>query len=163
MKYGPAVREAILRRILSPQSEPLSHVSRDTGISVQTLINWKTQALASGQTFTEETETEKLSSKEKFRMVVESEALNETELAEYARSKGVFVEQLRQWREICENANGNHAIESVRLNKVIKEKDKQIKAIQADLVKKDRALAEVTALEILRKKAQAIWGEPEGE
>ena len=84
MKYGPAVREATLRRILPPQSEPLSQVSRDTGISVQTLINWKTQALASGLTFSEEAETEKLSSKEKFRMVVESEALNETELAEYA-------------------------------------------------------------------------------
>ena len=97
------------------------------------------------------------------KLLVESEALNETELAEYARSKGVFVEQLRQWREICENANGNHAIETVHLNKVIKEKDKQIKAIQADLDKKDKALAEVTALEILRKKAQAIWGEPEGE
>ena len=163
MKYGPAVREAVLRRILPPNSEPISKVSRDTGISMQTIFNWKTQAHADGLSFPEGTKTEKLSSKEKFRMVVESEALNETELAEYARTRGVSVEQLRQWREICENANGNHAVETVHLNKVIKEKDKQIKAIQADLNKKDKALAEASALAVLRKKARAIWGDPEGE
>ncbi len=163
MKYGPALREAILRRILPPNSEPMSKVARDSGICLQTLFNWKNQAIADGLSFLEETETEKFSSQEKFRMVVESEALNETELAEYARSKGVYVEQLRQWREICENANGNHAADTVQFNKVIKEKDRQIRAIQADLDKKDKALAEVTALEVLRKKAKAIWGDPEDE
>ena len=96
MKYGPALREAILRRILPPNSEPLSKVARDSGICLQTLFNWKNQAIADGLSFPEETETEKFSSQEKFRIVVESEALNETELAEYARSKGVYVEQLRQ-------------------------------------------------------------------
>ena len=163
MKYGPALREAILRRILPPNSEPLSKVARDSGICLQTLFNWKNQAIADGLSFPEETETEKFTSKEKFHMVVESEALNETELAEYARTKGVYVEQLRQWREICENANGNHAADTVQFNKVIKEKDRQIRAIQADLDKKDKALAEVTALEVLRKKAKAIWGDPEDE
>ncbi|MBR3663469.1 MAG: hypothetical protein IKN64_02300 [Desulfovibrio sp.] len=96
-------------------------------------------------------------------MVVESEALNEAELAEYARSKGVYVEQLRQWREICENANGNLAADTEQFNKIIKEKNRQIRAIQADIAKKDKALAEATALEVLRKKAKAIWGDPEDE
>ena len=163
MKYSPALREAILRRILPPNSEPLSKVARDSGISMQTLFNWKNQAMAEGLSFSEETETETFSSKEKFRMVVESEDLNETELAEYARSKGVYVEQLRQWREICENANGNLAADTAKFNKVIKEKDRQIRAIQADIAKKEKTLAEATALEVLRKKAKAIWGDPEDE
>ena len=163
MKYSPALREAILRRILPPNSEPLSKAARDSGISMQTLFNWKNQAMAEGLSFSEETETETFSSKEKFRMVVESEDLNETELAEYARSKGVYVEQLRQWREICENANGNLAADTAKFNKVIKEKDRQIRTIQADIAKKEKALAEATALEVLRKKAKAIWGDPEDE
>ena len=163
MKYGSAVREAVLRRILPPKSEPLSLVARDTGIASQTLTNWKNQAIASGQTFCEETETSKLSSKDKFLLVVESMPLNETDLGAFARTKGVYVEQLRQWRKVCENAFDNHALEYLRFSKTIKEKDKQIKALQADLNRKDKALAEYSALEILRKKAKAIWGDPEGE
>ena len=48
-------------------------------------------------------------------------------------------------------------------SKIIKEKNRQIRAIQADIAKKDKALAEATALEVLRKKAKAIWGDPEDE
>ena len=63
MKYGPALREAILRRILPPNSEPMSKVPRDSGICLQTLFNWKNQAIADGLSFPEETETEKFTSK----------------------------------------------------------------------------------------------------
>ena len=45
MKYDPALREAILRRILPPNSEPMSKVARDSRISLQTLFNWKKNRL----------------------------------------------------------------------------------------------------------------------
>ena len=160
MKYGPAIREATLRRILPPNSEPMSQVSRDTGISLQTLFNWKSQAEASGLSFSEETDTAQYTSQERIRIFVETYSLNETELAEYARTKGVYVEQIRQWREIVEHCFETHAMLSKSNDKALKEKDKQIKALQDDLDRKDKALAEVAALEILRKKAMAIWGDP---
>ena len=89
--------------------------------------------------------------------------LNETELGEFARTKGVFEKELLHWREILENAFDNHALEYVRFNKIIKEKDKEISVLRADLNRKDKALAEFCALDILRKKARAIWGETKGE
>ncbi len=49
-------------------------------------------------------------------MIVESKAKNETELAQYARTKSVYIEQLRQGRVICEKANGNHSFERDHLN-----------------------------------------------
>lgn len=163
MKYGSAIREAILRRILPPNSEPMAKVARVSGISLQTLVNWKNQAIASGQSFREETETSKLSSKERFLIVVESMALNETELGEFARSKGVYVEEILEWRQVFENAFDSPALERLKFNKVIKEKDKEIGVLQADLDRKNKALAEYCALDILRKKAKAIWGETKGE
>jgi peptidoglycan hydrolase CwlO-like protein len=60
-------------------------------------------------------------------------------------------------------ANGGVAEEASRLNKENKEKDKEIKKLQKELKRKEEALAETAALIVLRKKAQAIWGDDEEE
>jgi hypothetical protein len=40
---------------------------------------------------------------------------------------------------------------------------KEHKLLQAELRRKDKALAEVTALLVLKKKAEAIWGDDEDD
>ena len=45
------------------------------------------------------------SSADKFGVVLETARMNEAELAEYCRSKGLFVEQVADWREVCQQAN----------------------------------------------------------
>lgn len=45
------------------------------------------------------------STRDKFAAVVESASLNEHELPEYCRKKGIYTEQIEQWRRACENAN----------------------------------------------------------
>ena len=42
---------------------------------------------------------DRLTSQEKFHLVVESAALNEQELGEFCRRRSVFPEQLASWRE----------------------------------------------------------------
>ena len=44
---------------------------------------------------------EKWSSEDKFAIVLEAAALNEAELAEYCREKGLHVEQIEAWRKAC--------------------------------------------------------------
>ena len=46
---------------------------------------------------------------DKFRVVVETLGLAEAELAEYGRRKGLFVEQIARWREVCMSANASSA------------------------------------------------------
>ena len=89
--------------------------------------------------------------------------MSETELAEYARKKGIFVEEIKLWRDACMNANGGVAKEAARLNKELKDSEKERKKLQKELERKDKALAETAALLVLSKKANAIWGDPEGE
>jgi hypothetical protein len=60
-------------------------------------------------------------------------------------------------------ANGGVAEESLRLSKSNRDKDKEIKKLEKELKRKETALAETAALIVLRKKAQAIWGDPEDE
>ena len=54
------------------------------------------------------------SSQEKFRVVLESAALSEAELAEYCRGKGLYVEQVREWRRTRSLCVNLHWTASVR-------------------------------------------------
>lgn len=89
--------------------------------------------------------------------------MTETELAEYARKKGLYVEQIKAWKDACMNANGGVAQEAARLTKELKAAERANKQLQKELDRKEKALAETAALLVLRKKADAIWGDPEDE
>ena len=45
------------------------------------------------------------SSAVKFGVVLEAARMNEAELAQYSRSKGLFVEQVADWLVLCQQAN----------------------------------------------------------
>ena len=49
----------------------------------------------------------------------------------------------------------------MRLSQATKDEKKRIKALERDLNRKEKALAEAAALLVLRKKAEAIWGDGE--
>ena len=63
----------------------------------------------------------------------------------------------------CQQANAAPAERNRELRKQGKSDRKEIKQLKKDLQRKEKALAEAAALIILRKKAQAIWGEPEDD
>ena len=89
--------------------------------------------------------------------------MNAAELAEYCRKKSLFAEQIEQWKQACIGANAS-AAEQEKQQKIQARSDKKrIKHLETDLRRKERALAETAALLVLRKKANAIWGEDEDE
>lgn len=164
MNYSPEFKEALLRRMLPPNNESISKIAREEGISEQTLRNWRDKARKEGMaTPGIDAVPDEWSTQDKFLVVVETASMNENELAEYARQKGLFVEQIKAWRDACMNANGGVAKEAARLNKELKESERQRKKLEKEILRKDKALAETAALLVLSKKADAIWGDPEDE
>ena len=163
--YGPEIREAALRRILPPNPESISSVSRDMGISIPTLMNWKNRASADDNINMEQADEDSctLSSDEKFEIVVAAAAMNETQLGEFAREKGLYVEQINNWCSICRQANANFGEVHAQFKAREKEKDAKIVALKAELDKKDKIIAELAAEIVLRKKSWAIWGEKKEE
>lgn len=87
--------------------------------------------------------------------------MNELELAEYCRKKGLYREQIEAWKRTCLQANGQVFDQSKQLNGALKGEQKRAKQLEKELQKKEKALAEAAALLLLRKKAQAIWGDDE--
>ena len=50
-----------------------------------------------------------------------------------------------------------------KLRESVKDEQKQVKKLERELVRKDKALAEAAALLVLTKKVRAIWGDSEDE
>lgn len=164
MNYSPELKEALLRRMLPPNNESITKISREEGISEQTLRNWRDKARADG-TAAPGTDAvpDDWSTQDKFLIVVETASMSEAELAEYTRKKGLYVEQIKAWRDACMNANGGVAKQAAELSKKLKESERANRRLQKELERKEKALAETAALLVLRKKADAIWGDPEEE
>ena len=97
-------------------------------------------------------------SRDKFAAVLESAAMNEVDLGEYGRKRGVYPAQIKAWRMACEQANDWDRASTARMRQASKEEKKRIKDLEREFARKDRALAETAALRVLRKKASAIWG-----
>ena len=89
--------------------------------------------------------------------------MNEAEFSVYCRERGLYPEQIRAWREACEQANDWDRTQNKRLKESRKADEKRIKELKQELRYKEKALAETAALLVLRKKAQAIWGDVEDE
>ena len=163
MRYSPELKEAILKRILPPNNESIAKVAREEGLPEQTIRTWRNKAREEGHPVPAKGNSDEWNSNDKFLTVVETAGMNETDLAEYARTKGLYVEQIKSWRDACMNANGGVAKEAARLNQELKEEQKARKKLEKEIQRKDKALAEAAALLVLSKKANAIWGDQEDD
>ena len=158
--YPDEQKARLIERMLPPGQRNVARLAKETGIARDTLYGWRRQALgARGLSTTPAAGGgARWSSLEKFAMVVETAALSEVERGEYCRKRGIYPQHLQAWRGACEHANGGV---SPRLPGDRSAERRRIQALESELRRKEKALAETAALRVLRKKAQAIWGEDE--
>lgn len=149
-----------MRQMMPPQNRLVSELARESGITEQTLYTWRRQLRNQGIAVPGSGKNaEEWTSEDKFAVVLETAALNASELAEYCRRKGLFAEQIAAWRAACMAANASTMQQTRGQQAQSKEDKKRIRQLEKDLQRKEKALAEAAALLILRKKAQAIWGD----
>lgn len=161
-RYSEEFKYSIIKRMMPPHNESVESIARETGLSEGTLYMWKKKAKAKGLPVPSgESNSERWSTQDKFLIVVETATLSEIELAEYCRKKGLYVEQVQAWRDACMQANGGVAQQASQLQKELRQKDLELKKMNQELRRKEAALVETAALLVLRKKANAIWGDNE--
>lgn len=164
VRYSQEQKEAIVKRMMPPNNEAVAQIAKEEGITEVTLYKWRKEARAAGVATPGNGQTsDKWNSQDKFLVVMETFAMNELELAEYCRKKGLYREQIEAWRNVCLQANGQAFDQAKQLNGALKEEQRRAKQLEKELRKKEKALAEAAALLLLRKKAQAIWGDDEDE
>ncbi|MDL2275036.1 transposase [Desulfosarcina sp. OttesenSCG-928-G10] len=111
MQYSEERKASVLKKMIPPHNQSLSHLAVQEGISEATLYNWRKEARSKGILMPDgDTSPAGWTTRDKFAAVVETASLNaaEAETAEYCRRKGIFVHDLEQWKSACENATVRH-------------------------------------------------------
>ena len=151
--YAQEFKDSLVKRMLPPESISIKALAKETGVSRTSLKAWINKASPNISS----------KSKTKFQIAIETYALNEAELSAYARENGLYVNDIKQWQKVCENANDNEYISVPELKQEIASDKKQIKQLEKELRYKEKALAETAALLVLSKKLGAIWIEKEAD
>ena len=163
--YTKEFKESILKRLDSPNNESVSSLAEEFNISKSTIYQWvRTNNKKQKNNQVNLKSKNNWTSEDKFHVVLETATFSENELAEYCRRKGIYLEEIKAWKDQCLNANTVSVKEdSEQLKSNLKEEQKKNKELERELKRKEKALAETAALLVLRKKAQAIWGDEEEE
>jgi len=159
-QYSEEFKKSIIAKMLPPNNVSVPQLARETGIPKDTLYTWRSKHRKAGDAKLQRQASGELSSEEKFAVVIETASLNEIELGEYCRRKGLYPQQISAWRDTCAQAHHDPAAAQVGREKLRKQ-TKAIKQLEAELRRKDKALAEAAALLVLQKKVQALWEDPE--
>ncbi len=160
--YTEEFKEQVVRKMMPPNARSVADVHRETGINGATLYNWRDKYRDKGNAVpADPSNPENWSGENKLAVLIETAALNEQELSEYCRRKGLYVEQIARWKEAAIAGNeSNERLTKAERQELQKERKKS-RRLEKELNRKERALAETAALLVLKKKAQAIWGEDE--
>jgi len=167
MEYSELVRARMVRRMVGPGALGATALARETGIPQPTLSRWLRGAASLRLVSTKQDESNQVdaaapeakrpqdwSPKERMQFVLEADGLGDQELGELLRGRGVHREQLDSWRAALAEAfaQPNASRRSPE--------GKRIKALEREVARKDKALAETAALLVLQKKVHLLF--PDG-
>ena len=155
--YSVDFKKSAVEKLLHRGSRSTSTIAEECGISKSIMYKWASDFASVGAMKKTLKSPQDRSADEKLKSVIEFENLPEESRGEFLRKRGLHLEQIKSWREQLARA-----LEPVRLTKAERSErsvDRRlIKDLQRELHRKDRALAETTALLVLKKKADLIWG-----
>lgn len=150
-------------------------LAAETGVSQTTLSKWLRGAATVAPKMARRDKQKKDSlaspkrpqdwtAEEKVALVLEAAAVPETELGAFLRRKGVHEAQLAEWQQqVTEGAVAALRGPSKRDRKAANIEARRVRELERELARKEKALAEAAALLVLKKKAQAIWGDEDDD
>ena len=162
-RYSETIKADVKKRMSPPARQSVAQISKELGIHLATLYAWRKAWRLQGEVVpASEKAPETWSTADKFTVVLESAGLNATELGAFCRERGLYPEQVDRWRQAAQDANANSMLtmaDQKDLEKRHQQDQREIKRLQQELRRKDKALAEAAALLMASKKIQAYWGE----
>ncbi len=161
-KYSEEFKNAMIQKMTQPGAKTQTALGAEHGVSSKTLSRWLQERGRVGTMLNNKRRPQDWAPTEKLEAVITYEKLSEAERGKYLRTQGLYTATLEQWKkeilEVLETAERGK--KSTRQKDP---KDQRIKELEKDLRYKEKALAETAALLVLKKKAQAIWGDREDE
>lgn len=164
-KINDTVKISVLAKALGEHPVSIVELAREYGISVSAIYSWiKKSTNSVGSTMKKVTRPKEWSSEARLEVINQTHNMSPEEIGEYCRAKGLYTYNIEEFRRDFITM-GTPTLRESQLQKNLKEANEARKKAEAallakekDILKKDSALAEITALLVLKKKADLIWG-----
>lgn len=149
-RYGQKFKDAVVARLLPPESPSLEAVSQKVGISVATLERWRAAALAGSDG---DGSPRQWTPAARLEAVIATAVMDEAARSAWCREHGLYPTDLDRWKQDALGGLGGLRDDGAEA----KQERRRIKELERDLSRKDKALAETAALLVLSKKLSAIF------
>ena len=156
-RYSAELKESMLAKALAPNAPSAVSLAKEFNIPYATFYSWisMSKKQITPQTSNSVRPHDK-SAESKLKAIFDTNDKTEAERGAYCREHGLYTVHLETWRQQILEALGAVTAKEKREYQQVKS---EIKKLKNDLHRKDKALAEVSALLILKKKADLLWGE----
>ncbi len=165
MEYPEKFKARMVQKLTVPGAPSATALSEEVGVPQPTLSKWVREAgRVEGMNKSKRTKAgsrkrpQDWTAEAKLEAVVEADSLSEEDLGTFLRRRGLHRTHLRQWREQIVAG-----LKAPPRSKKTSAEARRIRELERELLRKDKALAETAALLVLKKKAQAIWGDEDGD
>lgn len=177
MQYSQMYKRKMIQKMTGPDAISATALSKQVDVSQTSLSKWlKNAGIEPSFGFPNNTSDDKdqmsqimttrrpedWTCEQKLAAVLEAAALSDEQLGAFLRSKGLHETHLQQWRLQMLNGLEKKPAAAKKPNRSRTDVNK-IKALEKELKRKDKALAETAALLVLKKKVQQIWGDEDDD
>jgi transposase len=153
MNYSEGFKEAAVKKMLEPDSHGVAKLSRELGVSEQTLYNWRNRFRVAGIENIKERTPRQWTTQERYDATLHAASLTDETYGEWLRTKGLRSNDIDTWKKELRTLTSS--TKDKEENRELRKKNKEL---ERELYRKDKALAEVSALLILKKKVDILWG-----
>jgi transposase-like protein len=144
-------REAIVQKMCMPGGKSIVALSREIGVCEQTLYNWRKTIQNEVAKVYHEKSPRGWKPSDKYQAVIDTANKSGEELGIWLRKNGLQTTHIELWQKECKSMLARNVYKEE--NKVLK---LRILELERDNTRKDKTIAEVTALLVLKKKAKAL-------
>ena len=155
--YSQEFKDAVVTKIMNRGDSTVAEVCAKEGIRQSSAYRWMTCDTVPAMK--NKAKAKKWTAKEKLQAVNETAGLDESEIGIYLRKVGLHSQQLDEWRsQILASLEPARSGKDER-DERIRQLEGDVRRVESEVRRKDKALAEASALLILQKKANLIWGD----
>ncbi len=159
--FSIGFKEAAIKKLLTRGNQTIAQIAEEVGVSVPSIYQWRKEIASIGD-MKKATSPKNKTATEKLQTIILYEALAIDKRGEFLRKNGLYDETITEWKNQIVDALKPPANKSSDKIALAAER-KKTKELERQLRRKDKALAEASALLILKKKADLIWGTIEDE
>lgn len=159
-RISDTIKESIVKQSIGQKGIILQAIAKQNNVGYSSIKKW-IQEYQSSPLNRPNSIHQTFSRADRLKHILATASLDEQALGVYCRERGLYAIQLNEWKNAMTKETDEQKPQEL-LNE-LKRLRLENKELKQDLHRKDRALAETTALLVLKKKAAAIWGEHEGD